>query len=82
MTRCSLDQLYDAFQGRITIWGGIPSILLCRQSAGWEEFKRYIDGIVERYRGRSRLILGVSDMVTADAEWDRLCYIGDKVNAG
>ena len=74
--------MYEAFRDRITIWGGIPSILLCRQSATWEEFKDYIDRAVERYRGKSRLILGVSDMVTADSEWDRLRYIGERVNAG
>jgi hypothetical protein len=81
MTRCSLDELYEAFRDRITIWGGIPSILLCRQSATWEEFKDYVDRVVKRYRGKSRLILGVSDMVTADCEWDRLRYIGERVNA-
>jgi len=27
----------------------------------------------------SRFVLGVSDMVTADADWDRLEYITEKV---
>ena len=79
MTRCRLEELYDTFAGRITIWGGIPSILLCKDSASWEDFRRFIDDTVARYHGRGSLVLGVSDMVTADAEWDRFLYIGEKV---
>jgi len=78
MTRCRLEELYEAFAGRITIWGGIPSILLCRDSASWDEFRAFIDDAVSRYHP-GHLVLGVSDMVTADAQWDRLRYIGDRV---
>jgi uroporphyrinogen-III decarboxylase len=79
MTRCALDELLQAFEGRITIWGGIPSILLCRDSSTEEQFRRFIDDLLARHGSKSRLILGVSDMVTADAEWDRLSYITEKV---
>ncbi|MCC6589237.1 MAG: hypothetical protein IT168_21245 [Bryobacterales bacterium] len=79
MTRCTLDDLTTAFDGRIAIWGGIPSVLLCKSSASDGEFRTYIDNLVERYRGRTRLILGVSDMVTADCEWDRLQYITERL---
>jgi hypothetical protein len=79
MTQLRLEEIYAAFAGRITIWGGIPSTLLCRDSTSEEEFRRTIDELVARYPGQSRLILGVSDMVTADADWDRLCYITEKV---
>jgi uroporphyrinogen-III decarboxylase len=81
MTRCSLDQLYAALADRIAIWGGIPSILLCPGSASFRQFRDFVDALIERYAHRSRLILGVSDMVTADAELDRLRYIGEKVQA-
>ena len=79
MTRCKLEEVREAFAGRITIWGGIPSILLCPDSASEEDFRRFIDTLVERYGRASHFILGVSDMVTADAEWDRLLYITDRV---
>jgi len=81
MTRCSLDDLLQVFEGRITIWGGIPSILLCPGSSTKEQFRRFIDGLLARHGHRSLFILGVSDMVTADAEWDRLSYITEKVRA-
>ncbi|MBI3694158.1 MAG: hypothetical protein HY238_04880 [Acidobacteria bacterium] len=79
MTRCKLEEIREAFADRITIWGGIPSILLCPDSASEADFRRFIDELVERYGRASHFILGVSDMVTADAEWDRLSYITDRV---
>jgi uroporphyrinogen-III decarboxylase len=79
MTRMTLEQIRAAFEDRITIWGGIPSVLLCPDSVGESEFRLWIDRLVERYGHASRFVLGVSDMVTADASWDRLMYITDKV---
>jgi hypothetical protein len=79
MTSLSLDEILESFEGRIAIWGGIPSVLLCRDSATDAQFRHFIDEIVERYTGRTRLVLGVSDMVTADAEWDRLLYMSRRI---
>jgi hypothetical protein len=78
MTSCTLEEIRAAFGERITIWGGIPSILLCASSASFEDCKRFIDGVLDRYRGQSHLILGVSDMVTADTDWPRFEYITEK----
>jgi hypothetical protein len=80
MTRCTLEEIRAAFADCITIWGGIPSIMLCASSTSREEFERWIGALTKRYAGESRLVLGVSDMVTADAEFDRLEYITEKVN--
>jgi uroporphyrinogen-III decarboxylase len=79
MTRCRLEEIREAFADRITIWGGIPSILLCPDKAGFGEFKQFIDDLLTRYGHQSHFVLGVSDMVTADAEWDRVRYIADAV---
>jgi hypothetical protein len=79
MTSCRLDEILAAFAGRITVWGGIPSVLFCADSATGEDFRRFIDELIERHGRQSRFILGVSDMVTAEAEWDRLQYVSDKV---
>lgn len=79
MTSCTLEDFRDAFADRVTIVGGIPSVLLCPESTSEEEFRRQIDDLLRKYRGASRLILGVSDMVTADCRWDRLQYITDGI---
>jgi len=79
MTRCRLEEIREAFADRITIWGGIPSVLLCPDKTSFAEFRQFIDDLLARYGHQSRFVLGVSDMVTADAEWDRVCYIADRV---
>jgi len=79
MTRMTLEEIRAAFEDRITIWGGIPSVLLCPDSVGESQFRLWIDRLVERYGHASRFVLGVSDMVTADASWDRLMYVTEKV---
>jgi hypothetical protein len=80
MTRLSLEEYLDAFEGRITVWGGIPSTMLCPDSTPEDQFRRGIDALIERHGHRPRLILGVSDMVTADAALDRLEYITERVS--
>ncbi|MCL5005982.1 MAG: hypothetical protein M1404_05565 [Acidobacteria bacterium] len=79
MTSVRLEEFRADFNDKITIWGGIPSTLLCPPSTTDDEFRRSIDQILERYSGESHFILGVSDMVTADADWDRILYITDRV---
>jgi uroporphyrinogen-III decarboxylase len=82
MTSLRLEDILEAFRDRIAIWGGIPAILLCESSASEADFRAFIDGVAERYGSASRFILGVSDMVTADAEWDRMQYITERVCGG
>ena len=81
MTRMTIDEIRAAFENRITIWGGIPSVLLCPDSASDAQFRSWIDTLIDRYGHESRFVLGVSDMVTADADWERLAYITARVAA-
>ena len=80
MTRMSVDEYIEAFAGRIAIWGGIPSTLLCPDSTPDGQFRQSIDALIRTHGHRPRFILGVSDMVTADADWSRLEYITERVN--
>jgi uroporphyrinogen decarboxylase-like protein len=79
MTSVRIEEFLEAFEGRTTVMGGIPAILLCRDSSTADDCDRYISDLVERHGRRTRLILGVSDMVTADADWDRLRRVTAKV---
>jgi uroporphyrinogen-III decarboxylase len=81
MTRMTLEEVRRAFKDRITIWGGIPSTQLCIGSTTDDEFRRYTGELLARYGHADRLVLGVSDMVTADAELDRIKYLCDKINS-
>ena len=57
----------------------IPAVLLCPSSSSMEQCRRYIETVLECHGRSSRLILGVSDMVTADADWDRLLYLTERI---
>jgi hypothetical protein len=81
MTRMTIDAIRTAFCDRVTIWGGIPSVLLCPDSASDAQFRSWIEELLDRYGHASRFVLGVSDMVTADADWERLAYITERVTA-
>jgi hypothetical protein len=81
MTRLTLDEYLDVFAGRITVWGGIPSTLLCPDSTPEEQFRQAVEAILRKHGRRPRFVLGVSDMVTADADWSRLEYISERVNS-
>ncbi|MEN6602572.1 MAG: hypothetical protein ABFD86_09145 [Bryobacteraceae bacterium] len=75
MTSCTLEEVQAAFAGRIAVWGGIASIMLCPESVPEEQFRSSIDALFRSNNTSSRIIWGVSDMVTADADLDRLQYI-------
>ncbi len=81
MTRMTIDEIRVELEDRITIWGGIPSVLLCPDSADDAQFRSWIDTLIDRYGHQSRFVLGVSDMVTADVAWERLAYITEKIAA-
>jgi len=79
--QCDARGVSRRVRGRVTIWGGIPSVLLCRESVTEQHFRNSIDDLVARHGKRTRFVLGVSDMVTADCDWDRMRYVTEKVTA-
>ena len=81
MTQVPLEKIHDAFAERITIWGGIPATQLCPESTDDLSFRRYVDELIQRYGHAKRIVLGVSDMVTADCDIDRFKYLNDKILA-
>ncbi len=79
MTRLSLKQYRDAFGEKITIWGGIPSIVMLKDSFSQYEFEKYINQTLEDIGEGRKIILGMADITPVDAEFDRVLYIAKKV---
>jgi hypothetical protein len=79
MTSVRLDEFLKTFENRITVMGGIPAVLLCPNSAGMDDCRAFIDDLLDRHGRRTRFIAGVSDMVTADCDWDRLRHVTDRL---
>lgn len=80
MTELDLISQRRGFGDEVTMWGGIPSILLLPGSTDTAEFESYLEKLEsemdELAPGRSRLILGVSDNVPPDCDLGRLEAVG------
>jgi hypothetical protein len=79
MVQCSLGDMRRAFGGKITIFGGVPSVALLEDSMSEPEFETYMRGLFREIAPGDRFILGVSDMVPPDARWERLARLAEMV---
>jgi hypothetical protein len=79
MTRVSLHDYRKAFGSNLTIWGGIPSTMVLKNSYTEDDFRSYIDAMLEESRPYNNLILSVADTLPPDADFDRMLYVRDKV---
>lgn len=79
MVQCSLTAMRQAFGGKITIFGGVPSVVLLEESTTDDEFEAHMRGLFAEIAPGDRFILGVSDMVPPDAKWERLVRIAAMV---
>jgi hypothetical protein len=80
MTKVKVTDVKKAFKGKITIFGGIPSVVLLENSMSDEEFERYMKRLFQEIAPGDRFILGVSDTTPPDAKFERLFRITDMVN--
>jgi len=80
MVQCSLTAMRRAFDDKITIFGGVPSVALLEDSMTEEEFEGHMRALFAEIAPGNRFILGVSDMVPPDAKWDRLVRIAQMVD--
>jgi hypothetical protein len=80
MVAVSMERMRAAFSGRITIFGGVPSVALLEESMSDEEFEQYMRRLFREIAPGDRHILGVSDMVPPDAKWERLVRLAEMVD--
>jgi hypothetical protein len=79
MTKVTITEVKKAFRGKVTIWGGIPSIALLESSMPDQEFEKYMEGVFKEIAPGDRFILSVSDTTPPDAKFERLFRIGEMV---
>ncbi|MBI4013069.1 MAG: hypothetical protein HY359_12205 [Candidatus Rokubacteria bacterium] len=79
MVQCSIADMKRAFGGKITIFGGVPSVALLEESMTDAGFEAHMRGLFAEIAPGDRFILGVSDMVPPDAKWERLLRIAEMV---
>ena len=79
MVAVSMRRMRQAFGGKISIFGGVPSVALLEESMSDEEFEAYMRDLFRELAPGDRHILGVSDMVPPDAKWERLVRMAEMV---
>jgi uroporphyrinogen-III decarboxylase len=79
MTKVTIREVKEAFRGKITIFGGIPSVALLPESMGDSEFDKFMNQLFSEIAPGDRFILGVSDTTPPDASLDRLRQISRMV---
>ena len=80
MTKVSLREVKKAFQGKVTIFGGVPSVALLEESMSDEGFEKFMKNLLAEIVPGDRFILGVSDTTPPDAKFDRLFRITEMVH--
>jgi corrinoid protein of di/trimethylamine methyltransferase len=79
MTKVPIEEYYRRWSGRLTLFGGIPSILLLRESVSDEEFEAYLDHLFAAVAPGKRMIFGIADSTPPKAVFERLVRIGERV---
>ncbi len=79
MTKVPIEEYYRRFKDKLTIFGGIPSILLLQESTTDQEFEAYLDHLFRAVAPGNRMILGIADSTPPKAVFERLVRIGERV---
>jgi len=81
MTSCTLAEIRQGMGPNVTVWGGIPCVILIDQVTDHAGFVKHMDTLFAELGSGSRLILGVSDNVPPDANMDRLEQVKEWIEA-
>jgi hypothetical protein len=79
MTSMSMQEYRAAFKDKISIWGGIPSVIMLSSSCSDGNFKDFIDRLIEESYPFNNLIFSIADTMPPDTDFDRLLYICEKM---
>ena len=81
MTKIDIAEYYDRWcrSGKITIQGGIPEMFLLEESATRDDLKNYLDHLLKTIAPGTRFIASIGDTTPPNADFDRLLYIGERI---
>jgi hypothetical protein len=79
MTRVRIEEVKEAFRGKVTIFGGVPSVALLAESMSDEGFEKFMEDLFREISPGERFILGISDTTPPNAKFERLLRITERV---
>ncbi len=72
MTTLSVRETRETFDGRVGIWGGIPSLMMLPGSYSEKEYDAYLDDFFDAVGDGNRFIISIADTVPPDADFNRI----------
>jgi hypothetical protein len=72
MTKLKIKDIRRIFDGKITIWGGLPSICVLEESMSDYEFDKFLDNFFNDIEKGDRLILSFADTTPPTAKLERI----------
>jgi 5-methyltetrahydrofolate--homocysteine methyltransferase len=81
MTKVDIAEYYERWcrSGNMTIQGGIPEMFLLEESTSTDDLKDYIDHLLKVIAPGTRFIASIGDTTPPNAVFDRLLYIGERI---
>jgi hypothetical protein len=79
MTKMTIGEIKKSLRGKVTIFGGIPSVALLEGSMSDREFEDFMRALFKQIAPGDRFILGVADTTPPDAKFERLRRITEMV---
>jgi corrinoid protein of di/trimethylamine methyltransferase len=79
MTKVPMEEYYKRWSDKLTIFGGIPSIMLLSESTTDEEFEAYLDYFFQAIAPGKRMIVGIADSVPPKGIFERVIRIGERI---
>jgi 5-methyltetrahydrofolate--homocysteine methyltransferase len=81
MTKIDIAEYYERWcrSGKMTIQGGIPEMFLLAESTTRDELKNYIDHLLKVITPGTRFIASIGDTSPPNTDFDRLLYIGERI---
>ncbi len=72
MTSFSVADVLSLFDGKITFFGGLPTVLFCKNLTSDVDFENYLNQNIMSLATKKNFIIGVSDCLPPDADFERL----------
>ena len=72
MADVSLADALEMLQGEVVLQGGIPSVLICEEGGSRADFERYMSDVIAPLKNRPCFVLGMSDNVPPNADFERV----------
>ncbi|MCL4370714.1 MAG: hypothetical protein M1380_07375 [Chloroflexi bacterium] len=79
MTNCTVGDARKAYDGKVMIWGGIPSTILCPDSMDDEQFDAQMRRLLKEVTPGDGFILGVGDNIMPEASLERVILVREMV---